>query len=394
MFGSRATVAAAIFCFTVTTTASFSNDHSQPAPRPQTPQFQSWYSNHAKALVEYTLTTCNESYTDYLIAFNSPLGSRNASYLLSTCHRVESCLLDTVPSNWQANFNSANVVLGLMPTLLASIGPSLSEISLLTAHRPLLSFLISLGAPTIWPNRIFEYVHPTEILRERRGPLGTSKSRPWLAAIISLGQYVVAIIAIANVITTSIGVGRKSILAFGCTSTFPPLLWSTLPSAIYLISAVSYVIERKMARRVPVKPLPKEGESAETAGDSEQLRSERNQATTSSMPQQRLHSSWLSRLRDAWLSETTICANRSKPHHLQDKAAVPRVAVLLTITAGLMGLVHVSLGVIIFSALQFISVSDAVTRIIWRYILSSMACRLLLNMEISGLRTDAEAGGP
>lgn len=282
-----------------------------------------------------------------------------------------------------------------MPTLLASIGPSVAEISLLSAHRPLLSFLISLGAPAIWPTRIFEYVHPTEALRERQRPLGTSEMRPWLAAMMSLGQYIVAIFATANVITTSIGVGRKSILAFGCTSTFPPLLWSTLSSVIHLVSVAGYFIERKIARRrIPVEALVIGAESLETAGNLEQSKSERNQATTSSQPQQRSYIFWLSWLRDAWLSETTICANRSKLHQFQNKATVPKVAVLLAIIAGLMSFAHVTLGVIIFSALQFISVSDAVNRILWRYILSSTLCRLLLIMEISGLKNEAEASNP
>lgn len=389
MFVSKTTVATTIFCFAVTTTAFFSHEYSSSSPRPQTPQFQSWFPNHNKALINYTLTTCNASYDDYLAAFHSPRHSQNASYLLSTCYRLEACLLDAIPSNWQANFNSATVILGLMPTLLAIIGPSVAEISLLSAHRPLLSFFISMGAPAIWVHRTFEYIHPTEILREQRGVLRISKMRPWPAAMMSLGQYVVAIGATVNVIMTSIRVGRNSILALGCTTTFAPLLWSILSFAIHLVSGVSYFIARKMARRrVQVERLPKEEDSSETGGNSEQLKSERNQATTSSVPQQ------CSRLRDAWLSETTICVNRSKSHHSHDETTVPQVAVLLAVAAGLMSFMHVIFGILIFSSLQFITVWDVLTQILWRYTVSSTVCRLLLIMEICGLRINAGASDP
>lgn len=394
MLVCKTTVATTIFCFVATTIAFSSDMRSRSAARPQTPQFQSWYPKHNKALINFTLTTCNASYVDYLTAFNSPLHSRNASYLLGTCHRLEACLLDAVPPNWQANFNSTVVVLGLMPTLLATIGPSVAEISLLSAHRPFLSFLISLGAPAIWPTRVFEYIHPTELLRGRRGALCISKIRPWRAAMMSLGQYMIAIGAILNVTTTSIGMGRKSILAFGCTTTFAPLLWSILPFVIHLVSVVSYLIARKMARRrIPVKRVLEQGDSPETVGKSEQLKSERSQAITSSMPQHRSHGSWLSWLRDAWSSETTICANHSKSRHIHDKTRVPKFAVLLAVTAGLMSFGHVALGTIIFSSQQFITVWDVVNQILWRYLLSSTACRLLLIAEISGLRSSDEASG-
>lgn len=380
------------FTFSSATTAFNHPHYSSSSPRPPIPQFQKWYPNHNRALINFTHAICNASYADYLTAFHSPRGSRDASYLRSTCYELEGCLLDAIPANWQANYNSANIILGLMPTLLASSGPSLAEISLLSAHRPLLSFLISMGALAIWPTRILEYVHPTETVRQRRGSLRINKIRPWPAAMISLGQYIFAIGAMANVITTSIEVNRQSILSFGCTTTFGPLLWSTLASAIHFVSVLSYFFVRKMApRQISVEQLPPKAESSETKGIIEQVSSGKIQVAQSGIPQQRFHRVWLSRLRDAWLSETTICANHSKCHDFQDQTAVPRVAILLAIGAGVMSFCHVTFGIVIFSSLQFISVDDALRRILWRYIFSSLVCRLLLIVEMAGLRTISEA---
>lgn len=65
----------------------------------------------------------------------------------------------------QLDSQGTTVVLDLLPIFLASIGPSVAEISLLSAHRPLLSFLLSIGAPAVYPTRIFEYNNPTLVLK-------------------------------------------------------------------------------------------------------------------------------------------------------------------------------------------------------------------------------------
>lgn len=394
MFVSTRIILIVGFCFISTTTAFFDNTdtHYPSAPqRPSVPQFQSWYPKHNKALINFTRGECNASYADYMAEYYSPRGSSDATYLLTTCYNLESCLLSTIPSGWQANYNGANTILGLMPTLLASIGPSFAEISLLSAHRPLLSFLISMGASAIWPNRIFEYVHPPEILRRRSRSPWASKMRPWPAAMMSLAQYIVAIGAIANVMTTSIEIGRKSILAFGCTTTYAPLVWSSLPSAIHLVSVLSYFIARKVAlrRRSTERPL-EEAESSKTTENIEQTPSRIIQAAPAhTPPAERFYKVWRS-CHDAWLSEITICVNHSKSHDLQDKT-VPRISVLLAITAGLMNFCHVTFGIIIFSSLQLIAVEDVFKRVLCRYVISSTACRLLLIIEMSGLKTGIEA---
>ena len=40
---------------------------------------------------------------------------------------------------------SAGVVLGLMPIILANLGPTLAESSILTLERPFLSLLLAIG---------------------------------------------------------------------------------------------------------------------------------------------------------------------------------------------------------------------------------------------------------
>lgn len=80
-------------------------------------------------------------------------------------------------------------MLGLLPTLLSTIAPSIPEMALLSSYRPMLSFILSLGAPVIWPSRIFEYSDPQNaIILEDAKPLIPPR-KAWLAAEISLFQY-------------------------------------------------------------------------------------------------------------------------------------------------------------------------------------------------------------
>jgi hypothetical protein len=104
-----------------------------------------------------------------------------------------------------------------MPTVLATLGPAVAETSLLSAHRPLLSLLVSMGAPAIWPTRVFEYNDPAKVL-ERENRLVLSRLNPYLAVVLSTLQYLLATGAVANIFTTSIQLGQNAILTWGCTN--------------------------------------------------------------------------------------------------------------------------------------------------------------------------------
>lgn len=328
---------------------------SSSFPRPSVEQFQTWYPKYRNILSNISTGSCNVSLRNYQSSFTAPVGSVEASYLLCTCYLHEACILDTISADVMANFNSAAVILGLMPTILASVSPSVAEISLLSAHRPLLSFLISMGAPAIWPTRVFEYTNPVQALggHER---IVIKQLRPWIAILLSVGQYIFALGCVVNIVTTSIQLGRNSILTWGCTTTFTPLLWTTLPSIIHLVAAASYIITLRIDQN------SQQGASA-------------------------IEDSWLTLPARAWKSETTICANRQKSRSNDGKVKVQRLAILLNVAAGALGFVHITFGIIVFSSLQLISVWDVLNQVLWRYILSTAVCRLILLIELIGLRT-------
>ena len=109
-------------------------------------------------------------------------------------------MLANLSAAYLANYQAASVIMGLTPTILASLGPSVPETSLLSAHRPLLSFLISLGAPAVYPARVFEFNDPYWVLRHKehllRLPLWGTRS----AIICSVLEYVFALAAATSII--------------------------------------------------------------------------------------------------------------------------------------------------------------------------------------------------
>ena len=80
----------------------------------------------------------------------SPDGTPSPPSAVDYCNGHENCMLDNLPAAYLINYQAASVIVGLIPTLLALSGLSVAEISLLSAHRPFLSFLISLGAPVVY----------------------------------------------------------------------------------------------------------------------------------------------------------------------------------------------------------------------------------------------------
>lgn len=341
-------------------------------PRPWTPQYASFYPKYNSRLQKLSTTICADTLRDYAIAFHAPKSSPFRQNLLSICYQHEECLLDNIPSGILANFNCATVVLGLMPTLLSTIGPNLAELALFGVHRPILGLLVALGAPAIWPSRLLEYNDPSRILKDagndaRGKPLTLHlPSRwQWAAAPLSALQYILALAAVANVLLTSLDLGSKSILSWGCTTTITPVLWTSLPSVVYIVVALSSAYARKSAYN-----------KAKNLEEDDHARTGPLKGHTNNL---------LSSLMILLKKETTLCWEQQLHQH-DENADVPRSAVLGNVLSGCGGFVHLVFGIIIFSSLQFVSVWDVLNHVLWRYVLSAVVCRLILVIEIAGMR--------
>ena len=336
-----------------------------PTRRPWFAQFESWYPHNAIYLVNISTGICNQTLRDYRIEFAAPRNSANATKLLSTCYRHEACIFDQIQTNHLLNYQSALVILGLLPTLLVLIGPSVAEVSLLYLHRPILSALLSLGTPTIWTtSNLFEANTPDRVRITTMDGLAIRWLSPRAAAALSVGEYLLAAGAAANSIFTALEIGQKTILAWGCTTQFTPFIWAVLPSIVYAVAGAKthYFIMAKETTEFARRPC-------------------RN--NHSSTPQQ-LFKRLCIAARHLLSRDATVCANRRK-FRLRSKAKVHIIARLLDVGIGIAGLLHFAFGIAAFSSLQFVTVLDVFGRILCRFALSTFICRSIIVFELTGL---------
>ncbi|KAH8585554.1 hypothetical protein B0O99DRAFT_696354 [Bisporella sp. PMI_857] len=70
-------------------------------------------------------------------------------------YSVIDCFFNYMRDIDKAEMASAGVLLGLMPTIIASAGSTLADTALLVSKRPLLAFLLAIESPSVTPLRIF-----------------------------------------------------------------------------------------------------------------------------------------------------------------------------------------------------------------------------------------------
>ena len=251
---------------------------------------------------------------------------------------------------------SASILLGLLPVIIATLAPSLAEVAMLSTCRPLLSALLAVAAPAVFISRPMDYTDPLELLEPGRGRFSLGRSaRKNDLVLISMAEYVLVATAIANMLAAAYQVGTSTLLIWRCQFSYAPIAWTVLPIVVHLTAAIPWMCS-KTVRRL------KHGQQAE-------LQSTHKQAKT------RL-SSWLCTepIPGAYQNQQLVFS--SKPESW---------VVVLNNIATLMGFVHIIFGVMVYSSLALISGIDAL-RIAARFFLSAIICRIVLTVEISGLR--------
>ena len=326
--------------------------------------FRSFYPNYGPILRNLSENVCKETLALLEGVNYSPDSAPSHTDQLYYCYGHENCILTNLPAAYLAKYQAAAVLMGLTPTILASLGPSVAETSLLSAHRPLLSFLISLGAPAVYPTRAFDFTDPYSVLRHKEHVLRLPLLGTRSAIICSVLEYTFALAAAISIILTSAQLGAKTILVWACTNQAMPLIWTSLPATIHIGAALGYKIALKSY---------------------DQKRKHGYQSTKSGGPGSSARRLTLHRISGLLRSEFQICALRKQLND-QELEDPPSMAVLLNCFAGLGGIWHVIFGTVIFSSLAFISIIEFLNYVFWRYILAAAVCRLFLMIELTGLR--------
>lgn len=239
---------------------------------------------------------------------------------------------------------SSQVLLGLTPSILATLGSSSEETSVLfvIARRPLLAALLAAGSPAVFALRAFGNSDPLRLLKPHE-----SRSRPpklpWGGEVtVMLAEYVIALAAIANVVTLGCELGVQVVCSFAPHLTYIPLLWGLLSLSVHASGVIALRLRTYLH---------------DNHGGNSSLHSVKRQFT----PLSRQQSVPLSLVQETYLF------------------------IFLSWSTSLLSACHVICGTLTFSSMLFILVKDSLS-VIAQFMASDLSCRIILMYELSVLR--------
>jgi hypothetical protein len=323
------------------------------APWPQ--KYQYWYGAWEVQLKGISEGVCNLSLAAYR-------GNATAREILGPvrlyCWTHSNCILQTITPDMTQSIAGASILLGLMPTILSVLGPSVAEMALLHMQRPLLSLLLCLGAPAVYPGRFLIWEDPLRANEPHTGAwVVRAFSRRW-AIIISMAQYIFTLGAIALNVYNAWTMGVRAVLVWYCDASYWPLLWVVLATVIHTIAVLSLRVAIRRKRSPP--SAPPNGTSASKI-----------KKTTNPI---------LSLLR----SEFTLSANSTSQVRDHYDVRLGLIAVMLQYIGALAALVHLIFGTAMFSSLLYVGNADAIP-IILRFMVAAIISRVILQFEIGGM---------
>jgi hypothetical protein len=148
------------------------------------------------------------------------------------------CLLIQTAELDKMRMASAAGLLGLLPTILAFVGSTLYETTLLSVRRPLLAYLLATGSPAVPPLRSFSQEDIPNISKTQQHETAVH-SAPIQKSIMAHAAIVIVEIALASAATaivmyTCYDLGIKSILIWSADVYWHFLLWTSLPGLVHL----------------------------------------------------------------------------------------------------------------------------------------------------------------
>jgi hypothetical protein len=299
--------------------------------------FPAW-SGYLHGIIENNCTELGNDYYDV----------SNESRLLP--YELANCILDNMAEFRKTEMSITAVILGLLPTILQQVGPTVAEVSVLATRRPLLAFLLGIAMPSVSTSGS---VNPAETLRS---PVdvhiysGALARAQWLWWSISAAEYLIALAAITNVFHQlyqlaywSISISSIAVYNGGISQTYAPFLWVILLVPAHLIGFWGFKLRYRTSRRA------RDGKT------------------------------WIQAIK----SEFSPCV-MGEPLLLKEvkKGLLFIVVRYFTDMASLAVFIF---GTVALSSQIFISLGDVIP-VIGRFLLSTLVCRLILLFELHGLR--------
>jgi hypothetical protein len=316
-------------------------------------QFKKWYPEYGFIFDRILHTNCTKEYDTYLHA------TKNTSHVdrytgggwtNQLAQPVVNCILENTSEFIKSSTGSAQVLLGLTPSMLAVLGPSTEETSLLfvIGRRPFLALCIAAGSPAVFPMRSFDNKDPIGLLKDHEGRLRSPPLSYARAPIIVALEYLVVIAAIANIATLSKELGVQVVCNYAPHLTYLVLLWAFLILIIHGSGSIALFLRARVS-------------------------CERSSNTI---------------LR--WIRIQFTPFEKQRPINVHMIPETYWFTFFSWFTA-ILTVCHVIYGTLTFSSMLFISVKDSIT-VIGRYFVSVICCRIVLMYELATLRDSFNVG--
>ncbi len=324
-------------------------------------KFNKWFPEFGGRIDAISAGVCQVNLQAYL--GNHTARESLPDPVIEYCFNQNDCILDNLVESIKSNMGTAQVLLGLTPVILSNFGLKIAEISVMSTQRPLLTLMLTLGAPAIYPTRLLRYDNPFEILRTNSPrlnffPLQLQKRH---AVLISIAEYLIAAAAIANVFHCTITLGLWTLSIIGCETFIFPFLWVILASGVHIPAAVA--LRFLKGSKLKISSLAAEFRRPDPTPIGKELR----------------HAFW---------REFIPCA--SGPILVVEDDETSKFAIGLNYLAGILASAQLTWGISVFSSLLYISIRDA-SFVIARLVASALVCQLILSFELQGLE-DVLAG--
>ncbi|KAH6695458.1 hypothetical protein F5X68DRAFT_244099 [Plectosphaerella plurivora] len=350
-------------------------------------RFSEWYSGYGYAFNSTSAEACSTSLATYLADY------RNLQ--TDTCDAHLDCILENTSESLKAKMSSAAIFLGVLPAMLSMLGPSISQLSLLSIRRPFLSVLIAMSAGGFSVDRLFTVDSPAHILAGVQGErlVPRIRSTHW-GILVSLTEYLLALASLFNILHLTTRLGDRTIMSFKCTIYFLPLLWAFSLTFVYLVVAVPFqfsVVARHLRGNIAASDSRSIDSSPHGANDDFQLMPLRNPGSTAynpgvdAMGTEGTTPQKTTGTRSLIMRELTTSVSRRPTLRADDMPEFETwMAALLNIATFTLA-VHILLGTCWFSSILFLSPGDAIN-IMLRFFGSAMACRLIVAVELAGMK--------
>ncbi|KFA54526.1 hypothetical protein S40293_09903 [Stachybotrys chartarum IBT 40293] len=157
-------------------------------------QFDHFFPTFEQYIRPQILINCSHELRDYQ-DYNIPdaPGIREHAQLLT------GCILNVLGELDKASMAITGILLALLPVGLVNLGPSIAELSLLSARRPILAALLGFGAMSPNPSLPMEFTDLVERTPMKRSRYALFKKTPFLVKVaVSVAEYAIALAAASN----------------------------------------------------------------------------------------------------------------------------------------------------------------------------------------------------